>query len=140
VKPRLTLALGLALSAASCGGDGVVNGVVGPPPDDGPTLTNVQSTVFTPHCALAGCHAAPAPEQGMNLSEGLAYGFTVGVDSVELPGFKRIAPGNAADSYLSMKITGDPRIFFDRMPIGGTLTAAEIDLVRAWIEAGAQDN
>jgi hypothetical protein len=139
LKARLASALVLMVSAASCGGDGVVTDVVGPPPA-GPTLTAVQETVFTPHCARTGCHAGPAPEQGMNLSEGLAYGFTVGVDSVELPGFKRVAPGNAADSYLYMKITGDPRIFFDRMPLRDTLTADEIDLVRAWIDAGAEDN
>jgi hypothetical protein len=65
---------------------------------------------------------------------------TVGVVATELSGFKRVAPGNAADSYLYMKIAGDPRIAGDRMPFGGTLTAAEIELVRAWIDAGAKNN
>jgi hypothetical protein len=140
VKARLVSALGLALSAASCGGDGVLTDVGGPPPDTGPSLAIVQSSVFTAHCAFPACHAAPAPEQGMNLSVGLTYASTVGVDSTELSGFKRVAPGNAADSYLYMKIAGDPRIAGDRMPFGGTLTAAEIDLVRAWIDAGAKNN
>jgi hypothetical protein len=140
MNARFAPALGLVLLTASCGGDGVLTDVVGPPPDPGPTLAIVQSTVFTAHCAFPACHAAPAPEQGMNLSVGLAYSSTVGIDSVELSGFKRVVPGNAADSYLYMKIAGDPRIAGDRMPFGGTLTAAEIDTVRAWIDAGAKDN
>jgi hypothetical protein len=140
VTSRLALTLGLAMSTASCGGDGVLTVVGGPPPDAGPTLTVVQSTVFTPNCALLGCHAAPAPEQGMNLSAGMTRESTVDVDAVELAGFKRVTPGNAADSYLYMKIAGDPRIAGERMPFGGMLTAAEIELVRAWIEAGAKDN
>ena len=140
MNSRLALTLGVALSSASCGGDGVLPVAGGPPSDTGPALGFVQASVFTPHCALPGCHAPPAPEQGMDLSAGKAYVSTVGIDSTELSGFKRVAPGNAADSYLYMKIAGDPRIAGERMPFGGTLTAAEIDLVRAWIEAGAKDN
>jgi hypothetical protein len=132
--------MGLALSAASCGGDGVVSMVAPPPPDDAPTLTQLQDSIFTPKCGVPGCHGPPAPEQGMNLSAGNTFGYTVGVDSTELSGFKRVAPGNAADSYLYMKIAGDPRILGVRMPFGGMLTATEIEAVRAWIDAGALDN
>ena len=77
----------------------------------------------------------------MNLTAGNTYAFTVGVDSTELSGFKRIVPNNAADSYLYMKIAGDPRIVGERMPFFATpLTAEQIEAVRLWIEAGAQDN
>jgi len=140
VRARLLLSLGLVLSVASCGGDGVIDTGGGPPPNDAPTLTSLQTTIFTPLCAFSGCHGAPAPEQGMDLSEGKTYVYTVGVDSVELSRFKRVAPGDASDSYLYMKLAGDPRIAGDRMPFGGMLTAAEIDAVRAWIDAGARDN
>jgi hypothetical protein len=140
VNVRLAPALGAVVLTASCGGDGVFTDVGGPPPDPGPTLTVVQASVFTPHCALPTCHAAPSPEQGMNLSAGLTYLSTVGIDATELSGFKRVAPGDATDSYLYMKIAGDPRIAGERMPFGGTLTSAEIDLVRAWIDAGAKNN
>ena len=137
---RLTLTLGLVLLAVSCGGDGVIDMVGGPPPSDAPTLASLQSSVFTRHCALSGCHGAPAPEQGMDLSAGNTFVYTVGVNATELSGFKRVASGNAADSYLYMKIAGDPRILGDRMPLGGTLTPAQIGAVRAWIDAGALDN
>ena len=76
----------------------------------------------------------------MELTEGHTYAFTVGVDSNELSGFKRVDPGNAADSYLYMKLAGDPRIVGERMPFGGMLTTAEIEAVKQWIDAGAQNN
>jgi hypothetical protein len=129
------------LLAASCAGDGVVSTVVEPPPVDAPTLSSLQSSIFTPKCGVPFCHAPPAPEQGMNLTEGHTYAFTVGVDSHELSGFKRILPDNAADSYLYMKLAGDPRIVGERMPFGGPyLSPAELEGVRLWINAGALDN
>lgn len=137
---RLGICLGLILVEAACGGDGVISSVVGPPPPSAPTLTSLQASIFTPRCGVPGCHGPPAPQQGMNLSDGNTHAFTVGVDAVEVSGFKRVAPGNAADSYLYMKIAGDPRIAGDRMPLGGMLTATEIDAVRLWINAGAMNN
>ena len=76
----------------------------------------------------------------MILAAGNTYAFTVGVDAVELSGFKRVAPGNAKDSYLYMKVAGDPRITGFRMPFGGMLSDAEIDEIGAWIDAGALNN
>lgn len=76
----------------------------------------------------------------MNLSDGNTFTYTVGVNSTELSGFKRVLPGIGSDSYLYMKITADPRIVGERMPFGGMLTADEIEKVKAWIDAGALDN
>ena len=137
---RRAATLSFLLVLASCGGDGVLDPGTRPPDGNAPTLTSLQSSIFTPQCALPGCHAAPFPEQGMDLAAGNVYVYTVGVDSVELSPYKRIAPGNAVDSYLYMKIAGDPRIIGDRMPLGGLLTAAEIEAVRAWIDAGAKND
>jgi hypothetical protein len=128
------------LLSASCGGDGVVEPGVAPPVNTGPTLQSLQSSILTPKCAIPGCHVPPGAQQGMDLSAGKTYVYTVGVDAVEIFGFKRVTRGLAVDSYLYMKIAGDPRTIGERMPLGGTLTAAEIDAVRAWIDAGAQDN
>ena len=136
---RVPLVLFL-LGVTSCAGDGVVSMVGGPPPSNAPTLTSLQSSIFSPKCAVPGCHTAPAPEQGMDLTEGHTYAFTIGVDSNELSGFKRVVPGDAADSYLYMKLAGDPRIVGERMPFGGMLTAAEIESVKQLIDAGAQNN
>ena len=130
----------LLLTVTSCGGDGVVSTVGGPPPNNAPTLTSLQTSIFSPKCGVPGCHADPSPEQGMDLTAGHMLASTVGVDSTELSGFKRVVPGNASDSYLYMKLAGDPRIVGERMPFGGMLTAAEIDGVKQWIDAGAENN
>jgi hypothetical protein len=130
----------LLVAAVSCGGDGVIVDTGGPPAGEAPTLASLQSSFFSPKCALPACHAAPSPQQGMELSPGHTYVLTVGVDSTELPAFERVASGNAADSYLYMKLAGDPRIVGDRMPLDGIATAAEIEAVRAWIDAGAKDD
>jgi hypothetical protein len=40
-----------------------------------------------------------------------------------------------------MKLAGDPRIIFGRMPLGGTpLTAEELEGIRGWIAAGAAND
>jgi hypothetical protein len=140
VSARLPLIVGLVLSAASCGGDGVVSIVGGPPTNNAPTLTSLQTSIFSPKCGIPGCHAPPAPEQGMDLTAGHTWASTVGVGSTELSGFKRVLPDDAADSYLFMKIAGDPRIVGERMPFGGILTPDEIEAVRQWIDAGAANN
>ena len=139
MNARVIAVCAVMLAAFSCGGDGFVE-MMEAPPAPGPTLTSLQSSIFTPKCAIPACHLAPFPQQGMELSAGNTYRFTVGVDSGELPIFKRVAPGEAADSYLYMKIAGDPRIVGERMPLDGTITAAEIDAIRAWIDAGAKND
>ena len=141
MKARLVLTLGLVLSAASCGGDGVIDAVVGPPAS-APTLTALQESIFTPKCALRGglCHVS-TPAAEMDLSAGKTFTSTVRVVSLESPNFERVSPGNAANSYLYMKIVGDPRIIGERMPVvGDLLSPAELAAVRAWIDAGAKDN
>jgi hypothetical protein len=136
---RLVTVTALLLAAVSCGGDGVVSQPPGPP--GAPTLTSLQSSIFTPKCAVPGCHAPPSPQQGMDLSAGHFYANTVNVGVVELAGFKRVLPSDAANSYLFMKVTADPRITGEQMPFGGPyLSATETAAIQAWIDAGALDN
>ena len=53
----------------------------------------------------------------------------------------RVKPGDAANSYLYMKITGDARIIGAQMPLtGGALSAAEIAAIRDWINGGASSS
>jgi hypothetical protein len=128
-----------------CGGDGVFvsseSGGEKPPPPT-VTLSTVQSTIFTPHCALAGgCHAGVDAPYGQDLSEGKAYGNIVSVPSQEVETFLRVSPGDPDNSYLILKVSGDPRIGGDRMPLGGPyLDDAEIQKLRDWIAAGAPNN
>ncbi|RMF61073.1 MAG: hypothetical protein D6746_06025 [Bacteroidetes bacterium] len=107
-----------------------------PPPSE-VSFADVQN-IFTASCALSGCHTGTFPPQGLNLSAGQAYGNLVGVPSQEDPSLNRVEPGDPDRSYLYLKITGAPGIRGGRMPLGrDPLPQAQIDLIRAWIEAGA---
>ncbi len=110
----------LLACACSSGGGGSTGGVI-PPPNPGvqPTIESIQNSIFTPKCALSGCHtgATPQPIQGagLDLSAGksqdsLLGANRLGVASTIDPAFMRVVQGNVADSYLYMKVVNDPRI------------------------------
>ena len=105
------------------------------------TLSNIQASIFTPSCAVSGCHAGSNPQQGQDLSEGQSFSNIVGVRSNERPDLLRIAPGDPDNSYLVKKIMGDPDIVGAQMPLGrAPLSAEQINLVREWVTEGALDN
>jgi len=108
----------------------------GPPPADA-TFTRVQAEVFSVSCALAGCHSGTAPTAGMDLSAGVSYGNIVGVTSTERGDLHRIEPGDPDRSYLVRKIRGDPDIVGSQMPLVGSITAAQRQLVIDWVRRGA---
>jgi hypothetical protein len=113
----------------------------GPEPiDPTATFTRVQNEIFTPSCAALGCHDPLGRQQGLNLRSGTAYGQIVGVPSTEMPGLRRVAPNDPANSYLYRKITG-AGITGDRMPQASPpLSDAQIKLVRDWIRRGAPND
>jgi len=101
------------------------------------TLQAVQVAIFTPRCATSGCHTSGGPF-GLDLSSGVTAGNTIGVPSAELPGFERVTPFDSTNSYLYMKISGDPRILGDPMPEQGPLlTPQQLQLIADWINTGA---
>jgi hypothetical protein len=112
----------------------------GGPPSPDATFTRVQSEVFSVSCALSGCHAGSAPTAGMNLSAGVAYGNTVSVTSTERGDLKRIAPGDPDHSYLIKKIRGDADIVGSQMPLIGSITAGQRQLVIDWVRRGAPND
>lgn len=107
----------------------------GPPPGDD-DFTVIQDTIFTPTCTV--CHSGAQAPQGLRLDEGNSYAMLVDVPSVEVPGLRRVAPGEPGNSYLAQKIEGRAAVG-DQMPLGGPpLDTQRIDLIRQWIAAGAQ--
>ena len=105
------------------------------------TLSFIQDNVFTPSCAISGCHGSPNPAQGMNLTAGLAFSNIVGIQSGQQPPLLRVNPGNPDDSYLIRKLEGGPSITGVRMPkIGCCLSQETIDNIRQWITDGALDD
>ena len=142
MRPSSAVFLGSLLFAATgCGGDGVLEPPGPPAPAQPPTLTEIQTAIFTPRCAIPGCHASPGAQFDLVLTEGASHASLVGVPSGERQQFLRVEPGNADDSYLYMKLLGDPRTIGDRMPLlGAPLNAGDLDRIRRWIEAGALDD
>lgn len=106
------------------------------------TFSQIQTQIFTPTCAKAGCHDASAASEGLVLEAGQAYGNLVGRASTQRSGFARVEPGNPERSYLILKLRGDPSITGQRMPQDGPpyLTNEQIDGIAAWIRAGAPNN
>ena len=101
------------------------------------TLSEVQSQVFDASCT--GCHSGSSPSQGLNLSEGAAYGNTVNVPSTEIPSLNLVEPNDADNSYLMQKLEGTAQSG-QQMPYGGPyLNSTLRQLVRDWIDAGAQN-
>ena len=136
----------LAVSLAACAGERIRDPTAPAPlcTDVAPfrsSLTCIQQLVFTPSCATSGCHLNPGAQQGMDLSEGMAFTNIVGVPSAEDPNRDRVHPGDPDGSYLILKLEGSPLIVGDWMPLGGPyLSQAEIDVIRQWILDGAADD
>jgi hypothetical protein len=124
------------VTAVACGG---ASDSVSDPTSGAVTLLVVQSQVFTPHCALSGCHAGSGAPFGLDLSSVANSTASLdGVASAEKPTMLRIAPGDAANSYLYWKVSANPNIAGDPMPLtGGPLSAGNLSLIASWIDGGA---
>jgi len=138
IHRSLAAALGLSVALAACGTRKSPT-----EPDDGPdptaTFTRVQAEIFTPSCALSGCHAGPNPQLGMDLAAGRSYSNIVNVRAVESTRL-RIAPGDAEASYLVSKVRGDATITGSRMPPGGALPPDQVQLLVDWVRRGAPND
>ncbi|MGE3499000.1 MAG: hypothetical protein AB7N53_14020 [Candidatus Binatia bacterium] len=105
------------------------------------TLQVIQDTIFTPRCAIAGCH--DSSESGdLRLETGHSYEELVGVaPEIEVAGnsgMKRVDPMHPENSFLLVKLAGPPPDQGSRMPLSGDpLTEAEMALIGAWIAGGA---
>ena len=128
----------VSLMAAACGCGGGSGPVSGGTPGV-PTLLDVQTQIFAPRCALSGCHIGTTAPFGLDLSSlSNSSANLVGVASGEMPSLLRVDPSDSANSYLYWKVSGNPGISGDPMPLSGApLNAAELSLIAAWIDGGA---
>ena len=140
-RVRVAIALFLLVGVA-CAGDGT--GLDGDDGGDEVTLSRDVQPIFTGNCVFSGCHAGSSPEQGMSLSAGQAFGSVVNVAARELPSMNRVTPDQPDNSYLVHKVQGTHLAAGgsgSRMPLNRSpLSQSDIDLIREWIQAGAQLN
>ncbi len=128
-----------ALTAFYCDGDYGDNGNEPETPISDPSFSNHIQPIFTNNCALGGCHNSTAQE-GLNLSQGVAYSNIVNVASTQVPASMRVLPGDAANSYLVKKIEGTQTVGV-RMPKDrSALSSVSIQNIKNWINRGAKNN
>lgn len=93
--------------------------------------------IFNGSCTGSECHSSSNQESGVDLSS-----YDAAINSVGIQyGTEIINPGNPDESPIVDKISNDNPEFGVRMPEGGgSLSAAQIDSIVAWIEDDAPDN
>lgn len=134
---RLVVTMLMVLSGCGAGG--------GDDDDDNgggvlqPTLSSIQTNIFGPICAQAGCHVGASAQQGLMLdSVDNSFQDLVEIASTEAPSILRVDPGNPDNSYLVHKIEGRSTIVGAQMPLNQpALSGPQITAIRTWIQNGA---
>jgi hypothetical protein len=113
-------------------------------PNSGHALGKNVQPIFNQFCAIPGCHGDNEPAAGLALTPGRSRASLLEA-STQVPDIRRVEPGNPTHSYLIAKLTGAGTLVGRTMPItpdgkSGTLDDWQIDVVRAWIVAGAPED
>jgi hypothetical protein len=127
----------LALTACGAGSGGE-----SPPAPGGlqPTLASIQANIFTPTCAVPGCHGGAGAMLGLRLDAGFSYTTLVDVTSFyDTDGtLLRVKPGDPDASFLIQKLEGTTMLGA-RMPADGNyFQQVTVDVIRQWIQDGAK--
>jgi hypothetical protein len=126
------------LLLAACGGG---SGGGSPPAQQvplQPTLASIQASIFTPTCAVSGCHGAGSMMNGLRLDDGFSRDNLVNVAASYGMGLIRVKPGDPDASFLIQKLEGTTMLG-GRMPLNGCcLQQVTVDVIREWIQNGAQ--
>ncbi len=137
IRSVLALAFLAGILPACDGGDGTGLPPLGPL---GPNFSQIQANVFSPTCAVTGCHFGAGAPQDLRLDAANSYALLVGVASMEQSSVLRVAPGDPNNSYLIQKIEGTAASG-QQMPLNApALPQATIDVIRQWISDGAIDD
>jgi hypothetical protein len=156
--------------ALACGGGGGGKEVIDSPGPDAPTpadcleaeqhsdLTWIQANIFAKSCTFSGCHGAPVPQAGLDLSTvDMAEATTVMVPSAMCPSDPgggsqyRVVPGDPDASWM-MKMVGqesdntpasctiDPKVGLMPMDNNNELLCSQkLAAIERWIASGAPD-
>ena len=114
---------------------------LGTPVVIGPTLDQIQTVVFTPSCATAGCHDNITQAAALSLADAdTSYSEMVGQFSNQngQANVQLVAVGDPDNSYLIQKLENAASISGARMPLNRPAIAqSDINQIRQWIMAGA---
>ncbi len=105
--------------------------------DDRPaTWSFISTAIVEPGCGTAGCHSQWSQVAGVVL-DSRAVGYQMLVTKPPDTYGPFVIPGQPDQSQLMFLLDGDE---IRRMPPDAPLVAADIELIRAWIVAGAKNN
>ena len=108
---------------------------------ESPVLADVQTLVFEPACATAGCHDASAAGDLDLSTEDRSRADLLDVTplngAARSSGWKRVVAGSRDDSFLYRKIVKPGLGEGAAMPIGVRLTEPYVGLIERWIDQGA---
>ncbi|HYD41755.1 MAG TPA: hypothetical protein VEB43_13085 [Anaeromyxobacter sp.] len=159
-------ALAAAVLVLACGGGGSDGlGVQEPPPPETtcPIPVAVASPTFREHIlpvlrqtcganSAISCHGTPSPRGHVSYAASLTASeihAQLLAEPANAPldaGWRRIAPGDPARSWLLEKVTKDDpggagQAYGNRMPLGlPNLCAPTVETIRSWVAAGAKDD
>lgn len=148
------LFLALWLFNLSCAGDGTglaENGNIFEPNSSTVSYSSDIQPIFTERCVVchqpggSGYSFTGGANSGLDLKQGFSYNRLVNVPTFEESGvapFMRVDPGNSANSFLYQKVySGNPKAG-ERMPLNGPpfLSGQQIQMIKSWIDLGAQNN
>ena len=133
----------LVLGLAACGDDTTTTTSDSGAPDSGSTggavtYADVQD-VWDAKCAGSGGHTDGGTSGGLALDDGASHANLVGVASIGAA-MDLVTAGSTEDSYLWHKLNGtqaDVGGSGSDMPLGTSLTLAQLSTVETWILDGA---
>jgi len=146
---RMTVAVGLAGLHCSVSETGAGDAASPPDaseraPDASDTMLDAVAAIVVPNCAISGCHDSQSKEHGMDLSTARkiydSWVNVKGLDHCRNAPRVRVLPGSAETSYVMAKIMGlELCAQSERMPTPPrmALSTEQIEVIRAWIAAGA---
>ena len=115
-----------------------------------PTLEQVHQRIFARSCALStSCHTGSAAKEGLDLGTVESTLTFVGQESAQQPSLSIIEAGQPGESYLVKKLRGTD--IAEKSSTGAAATQmppppsrplcdAKIDVIEAWIAAGAKND
>lgn len=132
--------LSLFLACGDKGTDTSAETTENPYADNPATFTEVNDELLKKSCAFSSCHGSDTVAGYLELSEEGNYDRLVDVQSFAT-GEILVIPNEADNSYLFKKVIGADDIEGDLMaPNGAGISELQEQMLRSWIEAGAQDN
>jgi hypothetical protein len=97
----------------------------------GSACPDVPTEIFAARCAGSSCHSGTTPAQKLDLVLPDVAARVVGVQAIECQGVLA-DPKDPAGSVLYTKVAPGPTCG-SRMPLGASLSDAEVACVKAWI-------